>query len=633
MTRFGRLMESLANRAALVAVLGFLLLAVIVLIDAALGLAGGSPIVGMNEIVAILISIGVAACIPAGLSRAVHLRVDVLQRWLSPTTNRGLEIIASSFSLLFIAAMAISFGAYAFTVWRRGQITPIVGLPLSYFYGFVALCFALGALVQTVAVFGRRRHMTVKSGAAAGWADRTFLICILVAVILVAVVFSTTTPHDLLTMSPGMVALTFIALSWLLILGFVPIGAVLGLCGIAGTALIVGRDAAVYSAGLELTPYLESEQFAVLPLFLLMGSLAAVSGLAADVYKLAYLLLRRVRGGLAIATILGCAGFGAVTGSSVATLATLGRVALPEMRRRGYSDALATGSLAAGGTLGMLIPPSGVLILYALLTEVSIGRMFMAAIVPVALSVVLYCAVVVAFTVLKPDAAPSADAAVVEDLRGSIIGTAMVATLVGIVLGGLYGGFVTVLQSAALGVVVTAIFAILRGALGGGRFWEVLAQTISSTAMIYLLIFGGMIFSFFIGVTGVVETLAAQVSALQLTPLALTLVLIVIYLILGTVIDPIASLVITAPVVAPLVLANGFDLAWWGVIMIVVVETGMLHPPLGLNVFILKGVAGDDVRLSTIFRGVIPFVAIDLFKLALLIAFPALVLWLPAHMR
>jgi C4-dicarboxylate transporter, DctM subunit len=427
------------------------------------------------------------------------------------------------------------------------------------------------------------------------------------------------------------VTIAFVVM-WIFMLGQAPLAAVMGLTGIFGAALFTGFAPAISAFATEATTFLTNSQVATLPLFLMMGSFAAVSGMSDDMYRLGHVLLSRYRGGLALATIGGCAGFGALTGSSLATAATIGRVAIPEMRARGYSPALATGCCAAGGTLGPIVPPgSGPIIVYALLTEASIGQLFMASVGPAILTILFYFITVMVYVRVAPASAPKTREREPGELRETAHRCIPVGVLVFAVMGGLYFGIFTDTESAAVGAFGAFLFAAYRGKLKGGAFWSVMAETTAATAMIYALIFGAQIFSFFVGVSTLAQAATSYVASLNWSPLAVMALILIGYLLLGSLMEAFAVMVITVPIVTPLVLSLGYDLIWWGIIMLIVVEVGMIHPPLGLNVFVLKSIL-PDVPLWTIYKGVIPFCAMDLLKLMLLVLVPAITLWLPSTM-
>jgi tripartite ATP-independent transporter DctM subunit len=377
--------------------------------------------------------------------------------------------------------------------------------------------------------------------------------------------------------------------------------------------------------------FLTNWQVATLPMFLMMGSFAVAAGISDDIYRVANAVLGRVKGGLAYATIAGCAGFGAVSGSSVATAATFGRIALPEMAKRNYDPALASGTVAAGGTLGALVPPSGAIILFALLTEQSIGVLFIAAMGPALLALLLYFSAVFVTLRINPDKAPATQEDQ-EPLLPALWSAAPVGLLFGVVIGGLYGGFFTATESAAVGAAGAFVLAFARGKLNRARLLTVLSETTATTALIYGLIFGALIFSFYVNLGQAPELVARAIGGLDASPMTILIVLLVFYLLLGAVMDSFAVMVITVPVVTPLVVGMGFDIFHWGILMLVVVEIGLITPPFGINLFVLKSLQPDQ-PIGRIMKGVLPFVTADLIKIVLLVAFPAIALWLPSTMN
>jgi tripartite ATP-independent transporter DctM subunit len=406
----------------------------------------------------------------------------------------------------------------------------------------------------------------------------------------------------------------------------------MGLIGLTGAALLIGFAPALSAFATEVTGFLTNSQVATLPLFLMMGSFAAQAGMASDLYALAHVLVGRFRGGLALATIGGCAGFGMLTSSSIATASLIGKVSIPEMRTRGYSPALATGCVAAGGTLGAIVPPgSGPLIVFALLTESSIGQLFIASIGPAVLCVALYFAAVSLYVRFSPSSAPRTEHAPAGDIWKALWSSRSTWVVFFLVMGGLYFGVFTDTESAAVGAFSCFAIALWRKKLGGGRFWAVMAETTAVTAMIYGLIFGANTFSFFVAVSALAQGVAAWFDTLGWAPWMILGVLLVGYLILGSIMESFAVMVITVPIITPLILNIGYDLVWWGVIMLCMVETGLMTPPLGLNVFVLKSIT-PDVPIWTTYKGVIPFVVADMVKAALLVAFPGIALWMVGTM-
>ncbi|MBM2294829.1 TRAP transporter large permease [Sulfitobacter pseudonitzschiae] len=430
-------------------------------------------------------------------------------------------------------------------------------------------------------------------------------------------------------MDPLILALLGFCAMMLLIALHVPIGISMALVGVVGFAQVVGWGPALSLMASEPASAMSSLDLAVIPLFMLMGSLAAAGGLATDVYDMAGALFGHRRGGLATTTIVASAGFGAICGSGVATTATFGRVAMPEMLSRNYRPSLASGAIAAGGTLGIIVPPSAMMILYAVLTEQSVLELFSAAIIPAMLAVVFY-AVAVQVTVWRdPDAAPKSEKLPLRE-RLAAIGRAWgVILLAVVVLGGIYSGIFTVNEAAAIGVVIAFFFALMRKRLDRATFLRVMAEASGSTAMIYLMVFGATIFSYFVSVTGGAQFIVSSISESSISPIAVIFCILLLYIFLGAFFDEVAAMVITLPFVIPVIQGFGYDLVWWGIINVVVIGIGMITPPIGINVMLLNSMY-RDIRITTIYRGIVPFLVADLVRLIVLVLFPPLTLWLPS---
>ncbi len=647
------------RRIAFFGVMGMLFIAGLTVTDVLLRWLVSAPIHGVNEVVEMGIAVAIAATFPAGAAGRVNLSIDLLASSLGETTKSWLRVVGTLFLLVFYIFLAWRMGAFAVKLHARHAVTLYLEMPQAPFIWAIATLLGLCVVVQLLAFTAALRDTI--AGIAAPDAYDAFsgfagaekkeaqsetavqvpdgklavataaLLVAVVAVLFLAEQGVTAFAATAQTM-PGGVAVVAFLVMWGLLVLLVPLGPAMGLVGLTGTALLIGTAPALTIIGTETVEFLTKAELAVLPLFLMMGSFAAAAGLSRDIYELAHILLGHRRGGLALATVGGCGGFGALTGSSLATTATIGRVALPEMRARGYSPGLATGCIAAGGTLGALVPPSIPIVLYAILTEESIGQLFIGAIIPAALAIFLYMVAISLYVRLVADAAPPAERrANLREILLAVRKSWGVLFLFALVIGGLYGGVFTVTEAAAVGAGGAFLFALFRGKLSGGAIWQVMGETTATTAMIYILIFGAVTFSFFIGLTGLPELLTSFIGGLQFPPLAVVAILLVIYIILGSIMDPFPVMVITVPIIAPLIQGLGYDLVWWGIIMVCVVETGMITPPFGINVFVLKSIA-SDVPMATVFRGVTVFVIADLVKLAILVLIPALVLWLPATM-
>ena len=427
---------------------------------------------------------------------------------------------------------------------------------------------------------------------------------------------------------PISVGLFGLATMFLLIILQVPVGISMGVVGVVGTGLIIGFEPALTLLATEPSSAMSSEGLAVIALFLLMGNIAHAGGMSDELYRLAYAFLGHRRGGLIFATIGACAGFGAICGSSVATAATMARIALPQMIERGYEKSLAAGAIASGGTLGMIIPPSVVMILYAILTENSIITLFLAAIIPGILAVVFYFTAISIVFRLYPNLGPIGERLSWRVRRREARNSWAVILLAFSVSGGIYSGVFTVTEAASVGASMALIISITRRRLKMKSFLASLGDTASNTGLIFVIIIGASVFSYFATLSGLPEATVAWIEALGLPPLGVIALLMVFFLILGSIFDTIAAMVLTLPFVYPLIIGLGYDPIWWGVINIVVIELGMITPPIGINVFVLHGMA-RDLPLKTIFRGVTPFLLADLARLIALILFPSLSLWLP----
>lgn len=428
-------------------------------------------------------------------------------------------------------------------------------------------------------------------------------------------------------MDPIWMAIVGIALMFLLIIFQVPVGISMATVGVFGFAMLTGLAPALSLLGTESSSAISNPDLAVIPLFLLMGNFATAAGISEDIYKLAYAIVGHRRGGLALSTIGGCAFFGAICGSSPATAATFGRVALPEMLKRNYSPAFATGCIAAGGTLGSLVPPSVIMIIYAVMAEEFILALFVAAVIPAAIEIVLYVITIMIYVRVRPKAGPAGPRISWHE-RIVMLRQCWGAVFIGgTVIGGIYSGIFTVNEAAAFGAVLSFIFALGRRKLTRKLFWESLIGTANTTAMIYIIIIGAGVFTYFMTLTRMPSALVSFISQFNIPDILVLLFLLFIYLILGSIFDTVAAMLVTLPVVLPLIVSMGYNPIWWGIVNVVVIETGMITPPIGLNVFVLHGVT--RVPLSTIYKGTMPFVIADLVRIALLVLFPFLVLWLP----
>jgi tripartite ATP-independent transporter DctM subunit len=411
----------------------------------------------------------------------------------------------------------------------------------------------------------------------------------------------------------------------------VPVAIAMLAAGFFGTWAIHGRQSAIALLTSETFSAVSSYTLIVIPLFILMGNISSAAGFSRGLYELAYAWVGRFRGGLASASILGCAGFSAVSGSSVATAVTIGRVAIPEMSRYGYSNRLSTGSVAAGGTLGYLIPPSTGFVLYSILTEQSLGQLFMAGILPGLVLTLLFIGAIVLLTTLDPDAGPNGAPVPLSERLERLVGAFPLLAVIVISIGGIYAGIFTPVEAAGVGALLILVLALAGRKLRFGALREAFLQTVKTSTTLYVIIIGAAIFSPFLAFTQIPQSLADMLTNLGLGPLGTLVAILLAYLVLGMFMDALSMLVVTIPIVYPIVIAAGYDPIWFGVIAVIVIEMGMITPPVGINVFVVKGIA-PSVPMGTIFRGVLPFWFAMLVALALLIAFPQLALLIPQSM-
>jgi C4-dicarboxylate transporter, DctM subunit len=424
--------------------------------------------------------------------------------------------------------------------------------------------------------------------------------------------------------------LGFVVLFALMLLR-VPVGMAMGLVGVSGFAYIVGGGPALKNVGHTTMRTVTDWNFAVVPLFLLMGSFASTSGMSRELFRGANAFVGHLRGGLGIATIGACGGFAAICGSSVATAATFSRVAYPEMRRFNYPQSFATGVIAAGGTLGIMIPPSTVFAVYGLITEQDVGKLFVAGIVPGILAVAMYMVTISIIGWARPDFLPAGQRHTWKERLESLKDIWATLLLFAFVIGGIYGGMFTATEAAGMGAGGAFLIGLARGRLSRDDIRRSLLETTRTTAAVFTVLIGAILFGYFLTVTQTPQKVTEFLTGLGIGNYGVLALIMVMYLVLGCLMDALAMIILTVPIIFPVIKSLGFDPIWFGVIIVMTVELGLIHPPVGMNIFVIKSVV-EDVKISTIFYGVLPFIVTDLIRLVILIAFPILALWLPSHM-
>lgn len=429
-------------------------------------------------------------------------------------------------------------------------------------------------------------------------------------------------------MTPAMIGALGIASLLSLLFVRVPVWAALTLVGFAGNFILSGLPSALTLTGTSAFDVSSAYTLSVIPLFVLLGEVASNTRLSADLFNAARLLLSGVRGGLAIATIAASACFGAVCGSSIVTAATMTRIALPEMRKAGYDDRLATGSLAAGGSIGILIPPSIILVIYASIAEQSVPKLFAAALLPGLLLTALYMAVAVGIAFVYPDYAPRLKRASARERLKALAGPWQFILLFIVTIGGIYAGIFSPTEAAAVGAFGSIVLGAIGRRLTWATLWRSIESSIRTSCMLFVIIIGANLFSSFMVQTQFPTMLADGASALNLSAPVVMIMIVSAYIVMGCFLEGIGMVLITVPVFLPLVVKFGYDPIWFSILVVIVVEVGLIHPPVGMNLFVIQAQA-PDVRITSIYRGIVPFLIAPLVLIVILFLFPSLALWLP----
>jgi C4-dicarboxylate transporter DctM subunit len=422
----------------------------------------------------------------------------------------------------------------------------------------------------------------------------------------------------------------FVSLFVLMLLR-VPVGMAMGLVGVTGFGYLIGFTPAMKLVGQTTMRTVTDYTFGVIPMFLLMGAFVSVSGISRELFRAANTFVGHWRGGLGIATIAACGAFAAISGSSVATAATFSAVAYPEMRRFKYPQSFATGVIAVGGTLGAMLPPSTVLVVYGIITEQDIGKLFVAGVIPGLLAIAMHMITIAIIGRVRPGFLPKGPASPWRDRVFAIRDVWSPLLLFLFVIGGLYGGFFVPTEAGAVGAVGAFIIGVIRGKLNGDGILQSLLQATRTAAAVFTVLIGALFFGRFLTITQTPQHVTEFFTSLGIGPYGVLGLILLMYIVLGCLMDAMAMIILTVPIVFPAIQALGFDPIWFGIIIVMTVELGLIHPPVGMNVFVIKSVI-KDVSMSTIFLGVLPFVVTDLIRLAILIIFPRLATWLPSAM-
>lgn len=578
------------------------------------------PLIGMVEIEELMIVLLVFCGIAHTQITGNHISVDFVTVRLPKRIKDLIDVATSLLTTIFLFALSWQSLAQSKNQMMNGTATFDLQIKLYWVMWIVAAGFFIFGL-STLTSFLKISHKTIQSGSpvSTGFA-------IVFAITLAVIPFLGIELDIVVGQYFGIIALLIFLFSGMLI------GAALGFLGFVGMALLFGPEAGF--GLLKTVPYSMTAAYSlcVIPFFILMGELCFQAGLSEKLYKAAYYWVGRFRGGLSMATVLACGAFSAVSGSSLATAATMGAVSLPEMKRYKYADTLATGSIAAGGTIGILIPPSVVLIIYGILTEVSIAELFFAGIIPGLISLVFYIIVIIIWTRINPKVGPAGPKFSMTKKVNSLKDTWEVVCLFALIMGGIYSGLFTPTEAGAIGATGALALGLVRRRINGKNLYEALLATGKTTSMVFMIIIGTAIYGYFLTSTQLPMQIAMYATELPVAPVVVVGLIIFICFCLGCVMGTMPLVFITVPIFAPVVESLGYNLIWFGVIVVVISEIGMITPPVGINVYIMKGLA-KDVPLSTIFRGIFPFLIADFARLITLIAFPALSLFLPELLR
>lgn len=421
--------------------------------------------------------------------------------------------------------------------------------------------------------------------------------------------------------------LAFAGVLGLMIVGM-PIAFAMLVVGLGGIWLSMGAGTAMGMIGQLPINATMSYELSVVPMFILMGALVTRARMSEDLYRLCHGFVGHMRGGLAAATILACGGFSALSGSSIATAATMAKVSVPEMRRYGYSEGFAGSAVGAGGTLGILIPPSVILVLYGIATGTDIGALFIAGILPGILAIALYLAAIRIYAQIRPDAAPSAPRIGWSERLRRFRSVGPILGLFVLIIGGLYLGVFTPTEAGGVGATGAFIFALYRRTMSPRIFMGALVETVTTTASLFLVLIGALLFSNYMNLLGLPRALSELILSLGLGPLAVILIILAIYLVLGMFMESLSMILLTVPIFFPIVTELGYDPIWFGIFAVMVTELSLITPPVGLNLFVIKSVV-DDLPMGALYRGILPFVLADLVRILIIIAFPAIVMFLP----
>ena len=577
------------------------------------------PITGSVELNELMLVLVVFFSLAKAAVRKSHVSIELITGLLPENVRNLLNTISSIIVIIFSILLTWQAFELGLVKWEKGLTSTVLRIPVYPVIIFYALCCALFCLVILLDFFQGFKGIVETSKKKSDW------IVPLIGTAVVAGAVGVTLLIFPYHLTPAMTGYVGMIIMVILLFSGIPIGIVMALIGFGGMAYLASPEAGLGQLGSVPFVTASNYSFCVVPLFILMGSFAYYTGLGKDVYNTVNKWLGHLPGGLAMATVGGCAGFAAISGSSVATAATMGTVALPEMKRFNYSDALATGCLAAGGSIGILIPPSVVLLIYGILTNISISELFIAGLLPGITQAILYLVMIYILCRKYPHLGPKGEQHQIGDKIKSLKDTWGILFLFVLVMGGLYAGIFTPTEAGGIGAFGAFVLTIFKRKLKWSTFITSLSDTGVTSAMVFLILIGAMMLGYFLTITRIPFILSDFVSALPVNRYVILILILVIYLSLGCIMDSLSIILLTVPIFFPVIQNLQFNPIWFGILITRVSEMGLITPPVGMNVFVIQGVA-KDVPIQTIFRGIIPFIMTDFVHLAILIAIPQLTL-------
>lgn len=607
-----------------------LLMSLFMVVDLVSRLVFNSPLSGMIELQTFMLVFMAFFSIAYTMLKNQHVAVDLITSALSAPVNSSLQSVFSIWGIFLFGSMSWLSTSRAVEAFNKDEFSDIIQMPYWVLY---AVC-AIGTLLLALAILtsllthlsGLIQHQ--KKG------PRFALVLVGIAMAGIAGIYSAEILKalfgDLSSTSVGILYTLFLMV--ILLLGF-PVGFAMAFVGLTGLMFLIGQEVAFNVSKINTYDSVAHYFFTVIPFFLLMGFLILHAGIGAKLYNAGIKVFGRLPGGLAIGTVAGCGGFAAICGESVAAAATMGSVSIPEMKKYNYDDSLATGSVAAGGTLGILIPPSIGFVVYGIITEQSIGKMFMAGIIPGIILTTGFCLAVYVQCLINPKLGPKSEKFTRQQIAKSIFDIWPVGALFAAVIGGIYSGILTPTEAGGVGASGALLIALFAKGFNRKKLFDALLDATTTSAMIFTILIGVGLLGYFVTLTDIPREFANFLGSLDVSRYVIFVLILLLYLVLGMVMNIIPMMMLTLPILFPTVVGLGFDPIWFGVIMVIMMEMGQITPPIGINVFVIHGVAKKyNVKMATIYRGIIPFVLVEVLVIILLTVFPEITLWLPNSM-